>query len=312
MKAIAAAAVASAAVALAGCDLHALMGFPEPVLTVSGQAPHELAYREGRGGLVLLRGRVNDRADIEFILDTGAPVTVLVDGPRSAALGLDTTGAKPLGDASNPATPTGVIGKDFAIAFGNVRFSGLSAVVVPERTLPCRDRFEAVGFGGVIGADLFRRFVVEVDTARKVVRLHDPKSWRLPEGGTVVPIALQGRHPFVEARLTLADGREIASRMNVDTGSNGTLTLAAGSPPALPMPRDGEVRRSCLVNGVREDRLGPPVTVTLGGVKVPVEAPVYSEAVNPVDGTRTGTIGAGFFQGRRFYIDYPGSRIVLG
>lgn len=307
------AALAATLAGLAGCNLHdALFGFPEPAVAVLGRTPVELAYREAPGGIVILRGRVNDKADVDFILDTGAPVTVLLEGERTAALGLDTSGARPLGDPANPATPTGVIQPGFRIDFGGVSFSGLTAVVVPAKTMPCPERFAAIGFGGVIGADLFRRFVVEVDTARKVVRLHDPKSWRLPEGGTVVPIALQGRHPFVEAKLTLADGREIASRMNVDTGSNGTLTLAAGSPPALPMPRDGEVRRSCLVNGVREDRLGPPVTVTLGGVKVPVEAPVYSEALNPVDGTRTGTIGAGFFQGRRFYIDYPGSRIVLG
>ena len=43
-----------AALALAGCDLHhALMGFPEPTVSVEGASPVELAYREGPGGLVL-------------------------------------------------------------------------------------------------------------------------------------------------------------------------------------------------------------------------------------------------------------------
>lgn len=313
MKAKATAAMAWVAMALAGCDFAAtLMGFPEPAVSVQGTTPVELAYREGPGGLVILRGRVNDKADVDFILDTGAPVTVLVDGPRTAALGLDTTGAKPLGDASNPATPTGVIGKGFTIGFGPVTYGGLSAVVVPERTMPCREKFDAVGFGGVIGADLFRRFVVEIDPSARLVRLHDPRTWRLPEGAAVLPIAFHGRHPFVETTLTLASGQEIASRMNLDTGMNRALTVAVGSHPAIAMPGEGEVRKSCFVNGVREERLGPPVTVTVGGVRVPVEAPVYSDAAHPVDGTRSGTLGAAFFRGRRLIIDYPGSRVILG
>ncbi|MBK8324313.1 MAG: hypothetical protein IPL06_16715 [Betaproteobacteria bacterium] len=301
-----------AALALAGCDLHqALMGFPEPTVSVEGGSPVELAYREGPGGLVLLRGRVNRRADVDFILDTGAPVTVLLDGPRTTALGLDTREAKPLGDPANPATPTGVIGKGFAIAFGGVAYSGLSAVLVPERTLPCRERFEAVGFGGVIGADLFRRFVVEIDTVAKVVRLHEPDAWKPPEGASALALTFQGRHPFVETRLRMSDGREFDTRLNVDTGLNRALTLVAGSHPAVVMPTQGEVRRSCLVNGVREDRVGPAVTVHWGGARIAVPSPVYSDSPNPVDETRTSTIGVGFFQGRRFFIDYRGSRLVL-
>lgn len=313
MKAKAAAAMAGAAMALAGCDLAAtLMGFPEPAVSVQGATPVEFAYREGPGGLVILRGRVNDRADVDFILDTGAPVTVLIDGPRTAALGLDTTGAKPLGDASNPATPTGVIGKGFTIAFGPVTYAGLSAVLVPEKSMPCREKFDAVGFGGVIGADLFRRFVVEIDPAAKLVRLHEPGSWRVPPGAAVLPIAFHGRHPFVETTLTLAGGQEIASRMNLDTGMNRALTVAVGSHPAIAMPARGEARKSCLVNGVREERVGPPVTVTVGEARIAVEAPVYSDAPNAVDGSRTGTLGAAFFRGRRLIIDYPGSRVILG
>ncbi|MBK7657769.1 MAG: hypothetical protein IPJ28_00880 [Betaproteobacteria bacterium] len=312
MKAVFLLALACAALAPAGCDLQGLLaGFPAPVVTVRGGDPVELDYREGPGGLVLLRGRVNGRADVEFILDTGAPVTVLIDGPRTAGLALDTTRAKPLGDPSNPATPVGVIGREFTIAFGGVSYSGLSAVLVPARTMPCRERFEAVGFGGVIGADLFRRFVVEVDTAARRVRLHDPPSWRVPAGAEVLALDFRGRHPFVETKVALADGREIAARMNVDTGLNRALTLAAGSHPDLAMPAQGEVRRSCLVNGVREDRVGPPVTLQLGGARIAVPSPVYTDAPNPVDDARTSTIGVGLFQGRRLFIDYPGKRLAL-
>ena len=251
-------AVAGVALVLAGCDLHdALMGFPEPKVSVAAALPVELVYREGKGGLVILTGRVNGKADVDFILDTGAPVSVLIDGPRTVALGLDTRKARPLGDPDHPATPVGVIGRDFHVAFGPIDLAGLTAVVVPEKSMPCRERFDEIGFAGVIGADLFRRFVVEIDPVAKRVRFHEPGAWRVPDGASSLPVTFGRGHPFIDARLTLASGEEIATRMNLDIGMNRALTLVAGSHPAIVMPVDGEVREVVLCQRHARGTPGP-------------------------------------------------------
>lgn len=301
-----------AALALGACIPHALlMGFPEPKVSLSAALPLELPYREAAGGLALVTGRVEGKADLDFILDTGAPVSVLIDGRRSAALGLDTRGATPLGDPDNPATPVGVIRRDLRIAFGPLELSGLSAVAIAEKSMPCPERFEAAEFAGVIGADLFRPFVVEIDRGARKVRVHEAATWRPPAGSAIVPFTFRQGHPFVEATITLADGREAGVRLNVDTGMGRALSLVAGSHPAIVMPMEGEVRKSCLVNGTREERLGPPVSVTLGGQRFPVANPAYSAFPHVVDGGRSGTIGIGLFPGRRLFIDYPGRRVVI-
>lgn len=301
----------AAVVALAGCDLRYALGFPEPQVAVAGAGPVELAYREAKGGLVIVSGRVNGKADVDFILDTGAPVTVLLDGPRTAALALDSSRARPLGDSDDPASPVGDIQGGFGIEFGPLAFSQLTAVVVPQRSLPCPERFEEVGFGGVIGADLFRRFVVEIDPAARRVRMHDPRTWSPPAGAASLPLSFRAGHPFVDTRVTLADGRTVDMRANVDTGMNRSLTLVAGSHEALEMPKDGPLRKSCFVNGVREEREGPAVTVGLGGLVLPVAKPIYSTSANPVAGRGASTIGAGLFRERRLFIDYPGSRLLV-
>jgi hypothetical protein len=298
--------------ALAGCNLrYALLGFPEPRVVTATQGPLELAYREAKGGLVVLRGRVNGKADVDFILDTGAPVTVLLDGARTTALGLDSSRARPLGGSNDPAAPVGDIQDGFALDFGAISFSGLTAVVIPQRTLPCPERFDEIGFGGVIGADLFRRFVVEIDPEAKRVRMHDPGTWRAPEGAATVPLSFRNGHPFVQTRVALSDGRIVDIPMNVDTGMNRELTLVAGSHEALRMPADGPTRKSCFVNGVREEREGAPVTVHLAGVPMPVAKPVYSDSPNPVAGRSASTIGVGLFRERRVIIDYPGKRLLV-
>lgn len=297
---------------LAACDLrYAVLGFPQPVAQLASDLPMELEYREAKGGLIVLRGRVNGRSDVDFILDTGAPVSVLIDGDRTAGLGLDSSRARHLGDRDNPATPIGDIQEGFDFRFGALQLTKLTAVVIPQGTLPCREKFDEVGFGGVIGADLFRQFVVEVDTTARRVRLHDPKAWAPPAGSISLPLTFKGGHPFVETQVKLGDGQVLDAVMNVDTGMNRALTLVAGSHPAIAMPADGVPRKSCYVNGVNDEREGPPAVVVLRGKPFEVQTPIYSAAANAVDGRKTSTIGVGLFKDRKLAIDYPGSRIVL-
>jgi hypothetical protein len=300
-------------VALAGCDTLALLaGFPAPTIAVSQPLPVALDYREGPGGIVMLSGRVNDRADVEFVLDTGAPVTVFIDGPATAPLAFDTSKARRLGPSDDPAAPIGALARDLALAFGPVALAGVTAVVLPEAALACPERYRRMGFAGVIGADLFRRFVVEVDPGEQRVRLHEPAGWRVPDGASVVPLVMENGHPYARAVLALPSGARVERHVHVDTGMNRALTLVGGdAAAALPLPADGEVTRTCFVGGLRELRAGAPLDLQLGGVTVARVRPDYAKPGETTSAQANGAIGAALLAGWRYAVDYPGRRLVL-
>ena len=295
-----------------GCDVVALLGgFPKPTITTRSSLPVELAYRAGSDGLVILTGRVNGRVDVEFILDTGASVTVLIANAHTAPLGFDTSKARRLGPADDPASPTGVIERDLALTFGDVALTGLAAVVLPESTLACPERFREVGFEGVIGADLFRRFVVDVDPARQRVTLHEPATWTPPSGAAVVPIRLESGHAYIDATLVLSGGERVTLPLHVDTGMTTALALVGGSHPSLAMPTQGEATRSCFVSGRREVRRGLPVGVRLGTAAFDGVAPRFAEKRDVPSVQQAGAVGSGLLSTRRYVIDYPGKRLVV-
>ena len=159
------AALAAAALALTGCVLHdALFGFKPPTISVTGSAPGEMSYREGSGGLVIITGRVNDMADVDFILDTGAPVTVLIDGAQTTALM-----NKPLmlvagGSSAIPMPTTGDV--KMACYANGVREElrgpavdlrmGAIAARVAEPTYAVRENTASVQRNGAFGVDAFK------------------------------------------------------------------------------------------------------------------------------------------------------------
>ncbi|QJE72177.1 hypothetical protein HHL28_02820 [Aerophototrophica crusticola] len=276
---------------------------------VAAALPVELPFQD-RDGLVIIPGTVNGKATLDFVLDTGAPVTVLLDGGEpTAPLALDLSKAEKLGDS--PASPVGSILFGFGLDFGPIAIRDLPLVGVPLGSMPCQDRFHKLGFRGVIGMDLFRRFVVEVDFDANRLRLHDPASYRYDRGGTVLPLTFHDRHIYVDGGVTLPDGTAVPGRFHVDTGKNSGLMLLAGKAPGLVMPAEGRSRTACLVNGTIDQREGAPVTLALGGERATGETPLYEGSGRMDQGDSIGTVGMGTLRRWNLVIDYPGKRLIL-
>jgi hypothetical protein len=80
-------------------------------------------------------------------------------------------------------------------------------------------------FGGVVGYELFRRYVVEVDYAGGVVRLHDPRAFGYAGRGVELPMESSGNHFFVRADVEFPDGKEVEARLMLDTGAHAAVIL---------------------------------------------------------------------------------------
>ena len=78
---------------------------------------------------------------------------------------------------------------------------------------------------GVIGNDILRQLVFEVDYASDVISFYQPESYQYSGAGDVVPIIFQGEYPFVRARITLGSRRVIEGKFEIDSGSTGAMTF---------------------------------------------------------------------------------------
>ncbi len=81
---------------------------------------------------------------------------------------------------------------------------------------------EDVAFDGLVGFELFHRYVVRIDYAAGKIRLWDPAGFTPPPGATAVPFVLEGRVPLVDGQI---DG--MAARFTIDTGSRASLTASS-------------------------------------------------------------------------------------
>jgi hypothetical protein len=251
-------------------------------------------------GQIELPVRVDD-VPATFLLDTGSEYSVV--STRVASLLNLTT------DRSR--------GRDFAEDI-TLRVGGLSlehqrVMVMPFDTYYARGR----RIDGLLGYDLFSRFVTAIDVGARTVTLWAPSRFTPPKAAVAVPIEFAGRLPLVSCTLTVEGGRLLPARLVIDTAAsqgvilrypfaneNGLLELAsAATPTTAPSLASGELR---LIDIPIEQMSLSRWTFDRPRVQAHRE-PIGSGASTASDGL----IGTGLLSRFTLIVDYPHRRLLL-
>jgi hypothetical protein len=168
---------------------------------------------------VIVPAQVTEPGVAFLLLDSGANMTVL-DLSAARRLGITVGGTTQISGYGEEVLEGGVaelaIGVPGSVSYRLYRpvadFAGLDAAF--------GRRFE-----GVLGADFFGRFVIEIDYADERVILHDPRRYRPHPEDVRVALEIDGGRPHARGRVLLPDGREIPGRFIIDTGDRSGVTL---------------------------------------------------------------------------------------
>jgi hypothetical protein len=173
------------------------------------------------GQHVLVQVNIGEAGPVWLMLDTGSQLTIL-DLAAARELGVAVGGATELEGIGAESVRGGVTAEPLTI---HVPGSEPYMLHRPVADLSPLEPFFGAPFPGVLGGDLFLRFVVEIDYARERVILHDPRRFQPRDDDARLALELDRQLPFVRGAVILPDGRELSGRFLIDTGANGSLTL---------------------------------------------------------------------------------------
>lgn len=91
---------------------------------------------------------------------------------------------------------------------------------------------------GIIGYDLFRDFVVDVNYGSKTITFHDPGHYRAKKNKKAVTLSMDVDHKraFIEGSVYLLDDEKIEVKLMLDTGSGDALWLFEDDQRAIRSP----------------------------------------------------------------------------
>jgi hypothetical protein len=241
-----------------------------------------------------------------LLIDSGASNVITPSVARALRLGsVGSAQVKGVGEFTEHASFTRVAG----VGLGRVRLKNQLFAVVPLEKLGA---VEGVPFYGILGYELFKRFVVRVDYAARTVTLSDVNDWRADGAGAVVPFVFNGTVPEVEGEIG-----GIAATFDVDTGSRASIGL--NSPFVQKHALRARFKPS--IDAVTGWGLGGPTRGTIarvgqvkfGSVVVPnVVVDMSLQRLGALTNTApAGSIGSGLLQRYVVTFDYTRQRIYL-
>jgi Aspartyl protease len=170
---------------------------------------------------IMFKVRVNDREPIWFLLDTGADENV-INTPRLSEFGLKTYGKTAATGGGGSAEYDYATGATFALP--GVELRNQHVAVLDQTGI---ERALGMPLGGLLGYDFISRFVVEIDYQKKLLTLHDPKTWSYSGSGYAVPVTFDGGIPFTDGMISVATRKDIPAYFVLDFGAAETMTLTS-------------------------------------------------------------------------------------
>ena len=171
---------------------------------------------ESAHGRIMIPAKVNGSKPLSFLIDTGFGINT-IHPDLVEALGLKRAGQ---------VTIRGIAGEEKAPTYGGMVFDLGGALYSPRRvaSLPSEAQTRRRR-DGILGAGFFRRFVVEIDSVKKTLSLHEPESFRYDGNGEIIPIEFEADTPIIEAVLLSPFGSVVRGRFEIDTGCDDALCL---------------------------------------------------------------------------------------
>jgi predicted aspartyl protease len=269
----------------------------------SCQIPFELA-----ANLIIIPVHVNQSDTLRFVLDTGVSAIILTDKHLADSLQLKSyrtvriSGAGERGDISARL----MVGNTLRI--GPITGFQQNLLVIDDDLLGLS---EYVGrkIHGIIGYDLFARFVVSINYWQKQLIIQEPSRYRYrPSKGTKIPITIEESKPYLSDVRVNSNGQWHTLKTIIDTGAGHSLALDLSQIEGLNLPATNvRTQLGRGLSGNINGYLGRVTEVQLGPYQLQNVLTSYPDVADSTDKLysrtgRQGNIGSDLL--RRFLVTF--------
>jgi len=266
-------------------------------------------------GGIFLQARINNSQPLWFALDSGASSPFFIDTRRARVLGLKLQGRVAGEGGAGPSRYDVAETSGLTISIAGLEYTGQSAAVI------ALDSIEAqVGrpLDGLVGLDLFKRYVVEIDYLDSKIRLCDPQTYTYAGAGESLPLTLRDGHFFVTARIEMPGRPPLEGQFVVDTGGvlvTAVLTTPFSQSNNLPASNQKRILDKSLSGLGGETRLlvCRATSFTLGhlSIRAPVVYVSQDTGGALASSDYEGLIGSEILRRFRVIFDYAHGRLIL-
>ncbi|WP_419212322.1 aspartyl protease family protein [Maribacter sp. X9] len=175
--------------------------------------------------LIVLPIEVNG-TELSFVLDSGVGTPILFNLADQDSLQLNNVSEITINGLGDGEPINALKSSGNYVQLGDAKNSSQNIYVVMDAGINFSPTL-GVPVHGIIGYDLFRDFVVDINYTRKVLKLYDPNvsKYGRSKNSRSLDVTIVGKKAYVNAHIVVKEGEEIPVKLLMDTGSSDAVWL---------------------------------------------------------------------------------------
>ncbi|MBL7842524.1 MAG: aspartyl protease family protein [Cyclobacteriaceae bacterium] len=273
---------------------------------------------EIHNNLIVVRVILNDAIPLKFIVDTGVRTAILTQKAFADILQLQYSRKYTLTAPGGEKLVDAYVANNVSLTLPGVVGKGHALLVLDDDYLELRN-YLGTDVHGVLGYELFSRFIIKVDYQRKVMTLMWPEKFKQKKRYEMIPIRIQDTKPYLLAPISINSEHSLNAKLLVDTGASHGLLLEPETDSRIHLPE--RTLNNILGRGLGGEitgKTGRIESIELGNYTIhkalanfPDSNSYFSDTLkyNRVD--RNGTLGGEILSRFTVIFNFPQEKIYL-
>jgi len=266
--------------------------------------------------LVVVPVVLNGTLPLKFILDTGVRTAILTQKSFSDILNLAYTRKYSITGPGGEKMVDAYVTNNVSLTLPGVQGRGHALLVLEEDYLELRN-YLGTDVHGILGYELFSRFIVEVDYEKKLLTLYAPQAFRKRRKFHPLQITIEDTKPYATVPLVLPGGVRVEAKLLMDSGASHALLLDPLTDERISVP--ASTVSSSIGRGLGGEIMGKAgriESISLGHFKLPRVVTNFPDPNSYSDTSsykifRNGTIGGEIMSRFTIVYDFPNEKVYL-
>lgn len=273
--------------------------------------------------LVVVSVTINGTLPLKFIVDTGVRTAILTQKMFSDILELKYTRKYTIAGPGGNKLVDAFITNNVSISMPGlngtlgVEGKGHTLLVLEQDLLELRNYLGA-DVHGILGYELFSRFIVRIDYRRKVMTLFAPGKFHPSKKYQELPMVIEDTKPFILTPISIDPNNILTAKLLVDTGASHSLLLEPTSDKRIVVPQN---RVSTVLGralgGVITGKTGRIDMLEFGRFKLPNVITHFPDSNSYLDTLkhsvtfRNGSVGGEILSRFTVVLNFPQGKLYL-
>ncbi|MCC8425025.1 aspartyl protease family protein [Mucilaginibacter sp. UR6-11] len=261
--------------------------------------------------LIVIKLKINNQGPYNFVLDTGVGYMLITEPSLVDSIKIESKHTVTIHGFGEGGDFEAYITNPLKIDINGVTGNNVSAAIFKKDNLGL-SAYAGKTIHGLIGYEFFSRLAVKINFSDSTLTVSDPLDMRYYKRGAKIPITIEDRKPYLNTKVTFANGTEKQSKLIIDLGAGHFISIENLENKNTLQKKAISANLGVGINGLISGTLSRIKQVELGKYKVnDVIAAFPDNDKNPKAIARDGNLGIGLLRKFDVIFDYPDNLLYL-